>query len=174
MKLQRQPETTTRIVKFLRESNAIEDVWDADSLQQAIYAWEYCISEPFLTPAVIRKTHKILMLHQPLQPDEKGYFRSVGVYIGNRVGKPPYVVPELINQWCVNARDIIVNGKNEFPRFLKSIIQEHHVQYEIIHPFIDGNGRTGRIFMNWERIKLGFPVLIIKESEKQEYYLWFS
>ena len=43
-----------------------------------------------------------------------------------------------------------------------------------VHPFIDGNGRTGRIFMNWWRVKNGLPILVIKETARQEYYKWFN
>jgi Fic family protein len=50
-----------------------------------------------------------------------------------------------------------------------------HVQYEKIHPFVDGNGRTGRIFMNWWRINNGLPILVIHEGKEQwEYYKWFD
>jgi len=49
-----------------------------------------------------------------------------------------------------------------------------HINFEKIHPFIDGNGRIGRMLLNWQRVKLGLPVLVIKESEKQEYYKWFN
>jgi hypothetical protein len=61
------------IVEFLKESNNIENVWDDASLAQAIYAWNYIIKQPELTVDVILKTHKILMLHQKLLPDEKKY-----------------------------------------------------------------------------------------------------
>jgi len=48
-----------------------------------------------------------------------------------------------------------------------------HIQFEKIHPFIDGNGRIGRILMNWHRLKLGLPIKIIIETEKYNYYKWF-
>lgn len=55
------------------------------------------------------------------------------------------------------------------------MMKNHHVEYEIIHPFVDGNGRTGRMFMNWERLKGGLPILVIHEGEEQqEYYKWFN
>jgi Fic family protein len=38
---------------------------------------------------------------------------------------------------------------------------------------MDGNGRIGRILLNWQRRYWNLPILIIKESEKEEYYKWF-
>jgi len=50
-----------------------------------------------------------------------------------------------------------------------------HVAFEDIHPFVDGNGRVGRILYNIHRIKLGLPIHIIHEGEEQkEYYKWFK
>ena len=151
---------------FLRESNAIEGVYDAGSLEQSLYAWEYLISEDLLTNGVILKTHKILMLNQPLQPEEKGHFRKVPVWIGGRKGKPHSAVPSLMAGWCEDVYTDI-NG-------MRRLWKERHIEYEKIHPFVDGNGRTGRLFMNWQRIMTGLPVLVIKESEKHEYYKWFD
>lgn len=152
---------TTSVIDFLRESNAIEGVYDDDSLQQAQYAWEYLISQEKITPSVVLKTHKILMLHQPLRPDEKGYFRHTQVYIGGREAMNHNSVPFAIQEWC---------DKMNVPRMWK----QRHVEYEKIHPFIDGNGRTGRMFMNWQRLKLGLPILVIKADERQQYYQWFK
>jgi len=50
-----------------------------------------------------------------------------------------------------------------------------HVLFEKIHPFIDGNGRTGRMVYNWHRLKLGLPIHIIHEGKEQfKYYKWFK
>lgn len=152
------------IKQFLEESNNIEGVFDDDSLQQAHYAWDYAISQDELTPSVITKTHKILMLHQGLAPNERGYFRRVEVRIGAGYGRPWPVVPSLINQWCRNAKDSKTAEE----------IKQDHIIYEQIHPFVDGNGRTGRIFLNWQRVKNNLPILVIKNSEKQAYYAWFN
>lgn len=152
------------VVEFLKESNNIEDEWDDTSLAQALYAWNYLIREDTLSVGAVLKTHKILMLHHKLMPDEKGYFRKVGVRIGQRFGKPHYAVPELIKNWVERANQ----SKTE------DDIKTDHILYEEIHPFVDGNGRTGRIFMNWQRVKSGLPILVIKEAEKSEYYKWFE
>jgi Fic family protein len=161
---------TTSVIDFLRESNAIEGVYDDDSLQQAQYAWEYLISQEKITPSVVLKTHKILMLHQPLRPDEKGYFRMAQVWIGGKEGLHYSEIREAMKGWCERANLQVAHPGSR----IEEDIQAHHVLYENIHPFIDGNGGTGRMFMNWQRLKLGLPILVIKADEKLEYYKWFN
>lgn len=157
--------TTTDIeVEFLRESNAIELVYDHVSLQQAIYAWEYLKEQDQMSIGVALKTHKILMLHQPLLPNEKGYLRDVDVYIGGRKGFPVHSLRLALDGWSEKMNML------EMSEFWKDL----HIEYEHIHPFVDGNGRTGRMFMNWHRLKFGLPVLVIKEKEKYAYYDWFE
>lgn len=159
---------TKKEIEFLKESNAIEGVYNIDSLEQAKFAWEYLKKQKELTPSVILKTHKILMLHQMLYGYEKGYFRTCKVYIGGREGLNYHQVPDAINEWCEDAmQSVEVPGKDGHN------IKIDHIQYERIHPFVDGNGRTGRMFMNWQRLQAKLPLLIIKESEKYDYYDWF-
>lgn len=161
--------------EFLRESNAIEGVYDKDSFNQALIAWKYLIKEKEISPHVILRTHKILMLHQKLHPNEKGYFRVVPVWVGGREGIEHEKIRDEIAHLCSNINDILVNGQNESEIFLERITKEHHVLYEKIHPFVDGNGRTGRMFMNWERVKVGLPILVIHEGQEQmDYYKWFK
>jgi Fic family protein len=117
--------------------------------------------------STVLQTHKILMTSQPLGHHEIGYFRKEPVYIGGREGRPWFAIPELIFDWCYKVN-------LDKPLFSEAYIKQMHVDYERIHPFIDGNGRTGRIFMNWQRLKLGLPLLVIKEAEKQDYYAWFE
>lgn len=163
-------ETTTDIeLEFLTESNAIESVYDHVSLQQAIYAWEYLKEQKEMSIGVALKTHKILMLHQPLLPNEKGYLREVDVYIGGRKGFPPYLLRSALDGW-VEKMNTIAETAEGVELFYKDL----HVEYETIHPFVDGNGRIGRMFMNWQRLRIGVPILVIEESKRHEYYRWFN
>jgi len=158
----------TEITTFLKESNAIEGVFDDDSLDQAILAWEYLISEEELSTAVILKTHKILMLHQPLELKFKGAFRKCKVWVGGREGLDWRNVPVAINEWVKDAMTSVeVPGKDG------NNIKIDHVEFEKCHPMGDGNGRLGRLLFLWQRVKAGLPIEIIYEKDRQNYYQWF-
>lgn len=149
----------SKVLHFLRESNNIEGVNDDMSLCLACEAWDYVINQEGATPLIIKKAHKILMqLH--LQ-DEAGQFRKQPVWIGGREGLHFSMIRTSIYNWC---EDLKIN--NDW--------KQMHIRFENIHPFIDGNGRVGRILMNFHRLKLGLPILTIHNWEKERYYKWFT
>ena len=171
--------TNKEITEFLIESNAIERVFDDVSFEQAVLAWKYISKVKKMTAGHILEMHKILMLHQDLEKNEKGYFRTVPVWVGGREGLYSALIPAAVDQWVLNANDLVENGKKEPDVWKERMVKLHHVTYEEIHPFVDGNGRTGRLLMNWERRRLGLPICIIHADwpeiggEQQSYYKWF-
>ena len=155
--------------EFLKESNAIEMVYGEGSLEDAKKAWDYLCSQDTMSIDVVLKTHRILMENKDLLPHEIGFLRRVPVYIGGKEAIDwTYILPTL-HGWAENMNRTSVSWDNE------SMSKRQHVEYEKIHPFVDGNGRTGRMFMNWWRLKNGLPLLVIHEGDEQmEYYKWFK
>ena len=52
-------------------------------------------------------------------------------------------------------------------------IAKFHLDFETIHPFNDGNGRIGRVLINYQLMRSGYPPLIIRDKEKSVYYQAF-
>ena len=170
-----------RIIEFLQQSNYIENEPSGQALDDAVEAWRYIISKPTLNKGRILHVHSMLMQTRPNIPLSLiGHFRKpVGnltgnVQVGGHTKLDWKLVPKQIEQWIINANDLVLNGQKEDREFLKDMIIRQHVKFENIHPFIDGNGRIGRILMNWSMVKLGFEVKVIMEEDKFEYYQWFK
>ena len=165
--------TKKEINEMLVESNAIENVYSKDALIDAQKAWDYLVKQKVLTEEVVLKTHGILMKRRPLSIEAKGAYRKCKVWIGGREGLEWTKIPKTMKQWIKNVNDLIQNGKREPVSFLDKMTKEHHIAFEKIHPYQDGNGRM-RILYNWERLQLGLPIHIIHEGDEQwEYYQWF-
>lgn len=160
--------TKKEILHFLQQSNLIEGVSDARSLDDAYKAWEYLSQVDVLTLDDVLKTHWFLMENQPLEPHEKGFLRRCEVRIGRSFGTTSDLIGGELKEWIdlMNApRKELLDRQIDW--------QVLHVEYERIHPFADGNGRTGRMFMNWYRLKNGYPLLTIDVKDRWEYYKWF-
>lgn len=105
-----------------------------------------------------------------LSPDHIGIYRRVQVYIGNFL--PPDPGPHLlrhIQRW----KEMVVAGP------LDGDVEEWcwrmHDEYECVHPFADGNGRTGRLILNALRLQYGLPWLVVHHgAEQQRYYRYIS
>lgn len=149
------------VLEALRESNAIEGVTDLDSFVQAMFAWAYLSELRTLKLPNILKAHKILMLHQPLEPNYKGYLRDINVQVGGTVCPSPMMLRPALEDWL----------NHEWPN-ADSITS--HVAFERIHPFVDGNGRIGRMLMFWRQIEHEGGLKPWPTAEKrQEYYKLF-
>lgn len=166
--------------EFLKQSNLIEGVKDKNSLRRAIEAWTYLQEQTVLTNDIVLNVHRILMQDQNLDQSEIGWFRRVPVWIGGRQGIDYRLINGSISDW-VDEVNYFLREKNITNGITTwEDIKNHHIMYEKIHAFVDGNGRTGRMFMNWERLKIGLPILIIKadwpkaDGEQKDYYSWFK
>ena len=67
------------------------------------------------------------------------------------------VMEELLRNYLASEEHIVT----KLARF--------HIEFEGIHPFIDGNGRTGRLLVNLELMKAGYPPIDIKFTDRISY-----
>lgn len=115
----------------------------------------------------------ILLLHQMfmggIDDAIAGRFRNRGEYV--RVGSHIAPAPELVEAMI---EDIIKEHSSDLSVYFLDKIAKFHLDFETIHPFCDGNGRIGRVLISFQLQCLGFPMIIIRDREKKEYYKAFS
>jgi Fic family protein len=133
-----------------------------------------------LTESLLEKNNSllhiklILSLHKSLLSNIDdtiaGRFR-VGkewVRVGNHLGANPQFVPILMQELVDNY------NQNKISYFLDAVAH-FHAEFETIHPFVDGNGRMGRVIINLQLMNFGFPPIIIQNKSKHtEYYTLFT
>lgn len=92
-------------------------------------------------------------------------FRTVQVLIvgAEHIPPRPEQVPNLMNYF-------IANYNNDSEENIFNKIAKYHIEYESIHPFQDGNGRTGRLLINYELIKNNIPPAVIDVENRTRYY----
>jgi Fic family protein len=69
--------------------------------------------------------------------------------------------------------DLLMNYKTNTEHIVTKIAR-FHIEFEAIHPFIDGNGRCGRLLINLELMKIGYPPIDIKFKDRIKYYNAFD
>jgi Fic family protein len=148
--------------EYIRESNLIENIDDPEEDKRSLQAWLWLSQQQELTHGVIRKLQKwITTGQQDLGPNQRGYYRgevgnNINVTIGGRVGADYRLVRWLMDNWLLD--------------FMKMDPLTAHIKFEKIHPFVDGNGRTGRMLMWWHQIKLDSKPVLFRNDEKHDIY----
>ena len=115
----------------------------------------------------------ILLLHRMLiggiDDAIAGRFRRQGEYV--RVGMHIAPAPEHVERMMEN---ILITYSSDLDSYCLDKIARFHLDFETIHPFCDGNGRIGRVIINFQLLQLGLPRLIVRNSEKETYYRAFG
>lgn len=159
---------------FVRESNQIENIFDPEEDEQYIVAWNKFVEEVEgddnkLSHGRICHLQKYITIHQRgLRPNERGYYRDmarVNVTVGGHLAPHYNMLPHLMENWVMDYGD---PTKDFDP--LKA-----HIRFEKNHPFVDGNGRTGRAIMLWHQLQKGQEPTMFKSSERHwKYYPLFT
>lgn len=125
----------------------------------------------------IKMMHKAIMHEDDLSKRKFiGEWKKTDNYLINYRGEktqflPFLEVPEAIHNLLNKTNtetDTYLNGKSTKHPVL--IAFEFHLRYLEIHPFYDGNGRSGRLLMNLILISFGFPPVILNEKSRENYY----
>lgn len=145
----------------------VREVFEVKNLARVLEYIHSKSSEPELSTEIILLLHKMLMGN--INDVIAGRFRKKGEYV--RVGTHIAPAPEHVEK-MIEA--IILDYSADQSLYFTDKIVKFHLDFEIIHPFCDGNGRMGRVIINYQLGRLGFPNVIIRDKEKQAYYQAFG
>ncbi len=117
--------------------------------------------------SVVSEIHKIALdlvwrIQPPATRDQPGAWRKGLVQVGALKVSVPAAIPADLDAWCESTR----NPGDMHPVVHAAI---HHASFERIHPFVDGNGRVGRLLLNFMLIQRGYPPAVILRSQRPRY-----
>ena len=128
-----------------------------------LYVQDIAKKDTPLSESVIKNIHALVLMNRP---EDKGVYRRIPVKIMGAYTEPvqPYLIEPKVTELLAadNERKGVLHDIERVARF--------HLEFEGIHPFIDGNGRTGRLLMNLELIKCGYPPINVKFADRKRYY----
>ena len=118
-----------------------------------------------LSEGIIKQIHYLVLADKK---DDRGVYRRITVRIMGAKHEPvqPYLIQPRMEQLLEDYRN---SKEHMIPRLAR-----FHIEFEAIHPFIDGNGRTGRLLVNMELMKAGYPPIDIKFADRIAYYNAFD
>lgn len=119
-----------------------------------------------MSEKTIKEIHSLVLMDRR---EDRGIYRRVPVTIMGAVHTPPqpYLVPTKMEQLILHYEQMSALHVVERAAIF-------HLEFEAIHPFIDGNGRVGRLLLNLELMKEGYPPINVKFADRKRYYNCFT
>lgn len=126
-----------------------------------LYVQELVKDKVQFSEAVIKQIHTLVLMDRP---DDRGIYRRIPVRIMGAYHTPPdpTMVPEMIEKLVVEFEKKKMHPIESAALF--------HLKFEGIHPFVDGNGRTGRLILNLFLMQNGYPPINVKFADRKRYY----
>ena len=146
---------------------SVREVFEAKNLARVMEYIETKAGQKELSTELILLLHRMLLTN--IDDTISGRFRAAGEYV--RVGTHVAPGPEHISK---KMEEILIEYSSHQATYFVDRIAKFHLAFETIHPFNDGNGRIGRVLMNYQLIRLGFPMIIVRNKEKKNYYASFG
>src|SRR3989338_1159185 len=143
------------------------EIFEAKNLARVVSYIDKRAKEKELTLEVILSLHKMLISN--IRDDIAGRFRKDGEYVrvANHIAPNPKEVVDRLTKMLVGYG--ATNHENIIKRIAKL-----HIAFEYTHPFVDGNGRIGRVINNYLLIREGFVPINIKFIDRTKYYEAFK
>jgi Fic family protein len=120
-----------------------------------------------LSESIIKQIHSLVLMDKP---NDRGVYRSIPVRIMGASHQPPQ--PYLVEPNMLDLMQSNEKRKQTMHPIVRMAL--FHLEFEGIHPFVDGNGRTGRLLINLELMQLGYPTISVKFADRQKYYNAFD
>lgn len=120
-----------------------------------------------LSDKMIKEIHSLVLMDRR---EDRGVYRKIPVRILGAAHEPPqpYMVPKLMEEL------IREHFENQKRLHVIEMVSRFHMEFEGIHPFIDGNGRTGRLLLNFELMQNGYLPINVKFADRRKYYECFT
>ncbi len=143
------------------------EIFEAKNLARVVSYTEKRAKEQELTLDVILALHKMLILN--IRDDIAGRFRKDNEYVrvGSHIAPAPQEILERLEKMLSEY------NASSYENIIKRIAKLH-LAFEYTHPFIDGNGRIGRVLNNYLLIREGFVPINIKFIDRKKYYEAFK
>ena len=148
------------------DQKPLKDHMEAVGHKDAFYFVRDLVKEQEpLSESVIKQIHYLVLADKK---DDRGVYRRVPVRIMGARHEPvqPYLIQPKMEQ--------LLETYGKSTEHIISRLAWFHIEFEGIHPFIDGNGRTGRLLVNLELMKAGYPPIDIKFTDRVAYYKAFD
>lgn len=143
------------------------EIFEARNLARVVSYIDKTAGAQELTLDVMQLLHKMLIAN--IRDDIAGRFRVAGEYVrvGSHIAPPPEAVLGRLEQMMVTYR------ASQQEHIIKRVAR-FHLTFEHTHPFVDGNGRIGRVLNNYVLLREGFVPINIKFIDRQKYYDAFA
>ena len=133
----------------------------------ADWVYQHALDYRGVPPAVVREIHKHVVtlpwqIDPPATRDDPGAWRRGGVKIRAVRVSPPAAIDAEIQAWSDSTK----NAGDRHPVVHAAM---HHAWFERIHPFVDGNGRVGRLLLNFLLLQNRYPPAVILAANRRTY-----